>query len=153
MMSCGSFAIISLPQIFRRSPFASGMPCGAPFNRYACVPLWARAILRAIRNFKICARGRLPDLKPFGFIIFLMETLWTSFGFCTANEMLNASLNVREPSEILSAGCRTLDGREGGILTQPLLASYHVFSNLHENRMNTGDFYGLLCCNCFNCSA
>ncbi len=31
----------------------------------------------------------------------------------------------------------------GGILTQSLLPSYHLFSNLHENGMNIGDFYGL----------
>ena len=31
--------------------------------------------------------------------------------------MLNTSLNVREPSEILSAGCRNLDGGKGGIRT------------------------------------
>ena len=44
-------------------------------------------------------------------------------------------------------------GGEGGILTQLLLPSYHVFSNLHENRINTGDFHGLAFCNSFNCSA
>jgi hypothetical protein len=27
------------------------------------------------------------------------------------------------------------------------------FSNMRENRMNIGDFYGLACCNSFNCSA
>ncbi len=31
-------------------------------------------------------------------------------------------------------------GGEGGILTQPLLLSYHLFSSLHQNRMNIGDF-------------
>lgn len=44
-------------------------------------------------------------------------------------------------------------GGEGGILTQPLLLSYHLFSNMHKNRMNTGDSYGLALCNSFNCSA
>jgi hypothetical protein len=29
------------------------------------------------------------------------------------------------------------------ILTQPLLLSYHVFSNMHQTRMNIGDFYDL----------
>jgi hypothetical protein len=38
-------------------------------------------------------------------------------------------------------------GGEGGILTLALLLSYHLFSNLHENRMNIGDFYGLAFCN------
>jgi hypothetical protein len=31
-------------------------------------------------------------------------------------------------------------GGEGGILTQSLRASCHLFSNMHEKRMNTGDF-------------
>jgi hypothetical protein len=31
-------------------------------------------------------------------------------------------------------------GGEGGILTQSLIASYHLFSNMHEKRMNTDDF-------------
>ncbi len=44
-------------------------------------------------------------------------------------------------------------GGEGGILTLSLWASYHVFSNLHENRMNIGDFYRLSFFNSFNCSA
>ena len=42
----------------------------------------------------------------------------------------------------------------GGILTQPLLSSYHVFNNMHQNRMNIGDFYDLACFNSlsyFNC--
>ena len=42
---------------------------------------------------------------------------------------------------------------EGGILTQPLLLSYHLFSNMHENRMNTGDFYHLAFFNSFNPAA
>jgi len=33
------------------------------------------------------------------------------------------------------------------------LPSYHVFSNLHENRMDIGDFYDLACFNSFNLSA
>jgi len=37
-------------------------------------------------------------------------------------------------------------GESGGILTQPLLLFYHVFSNLHDNRMNIGDFYGPAFC-------
>jgi len=41
----------------------------------------------------------------------------------------------------------------GGILTQPLLLSYHLFSKLHENRMNIGDFYYLAFFNSFNPSA
>jgi hypothetical protein len=44
-------------------------------------------------------------------------------------------------------------GGEAGILTLSLWASYHVFSNLHENRMNIGDFYLLSFFNSFNCSA
>jgi hypothetical protein len=50
------------------------MPSDAPFNRFASIPMSARAILRAIGNFKICARGRLRDLKPFGSFIFCMKT-------------------------------------------------------------------------------
>lgn len=41
-------------------------------------------------------------------------------------------------------------GFEGGILTQSLLPSYHLFSNIRETRMNTGDFYDLAFCNSFN---
>ncbi len=41
----------------------------------------------------------------------------------------------------------------GGILTQSLLSSYHLFSKMHEIRMNIGHFYDLACYNCFNCSA
>jgi hypothetical protein len=41
-------------------------------------------------------------------------------------------------------------GGEGGILTLPLLASYHVVSSLHENRMNTAVFYSLYYSNGFN---
>ncbi len=41
-------------------------------------------------------------------------------------------------------------GGEGGILTQPLLLSYHLFSNMRENRMDTGDFYDFACFNSFN---
>jgi len=47
--------------------------------------------------------------------------------------------------------CRS--GGEGGILTQPLLLSYHVFSNMRKNRMNTVDFYDRSFFNSFNCSA
>jgi len=46
-----------------------------------------------------------------------------------------------------------LYGGEGGILTQPLFISYHLFSNMHENRMDIGDFYDLACFNSFNPSA
>lgn len=41
----------------------------------------------------------------------------------------------------------------GGILTQPLLLSYQLFTNLHENRMNIGDFYDLAYFNSFNLPA
>jgi hypothetical protein len=44
-------------------------------------------------------------------------------------------------------------GESGGILTQPLLASYHVFNNMHETRINIGDFYCLASFNSFNRSA
>jgi len=45
------------------------------------------------------------------------------------------------------------EAANAGILTQSLSASYHLFSNLQENRMNIGDFYGLVCFNSFNSSA
>src|SRR5260370_36222603 len=32
---------------------------------------------------------------------------------------------------------------KGGILTQPLLSSYHVFNNMHHNAMNIDDFHDL----------
>lgn len=38
-------------------------------------------------------------------------------------------------------------GGEGGILTQPLSLSYHLFSNMHEIRMDIDDFYDLACIN------
>jgi len=41
----------------------------------------------------------------------------------------------------------------GGILTQPLSPSYHVFSNMHEHRMGIGDFYDLAFFKSFNPSA
>ena len=44
-------------------------------------------------------------------------------------------------------------GESGGILTQPLSSSYHLFSNLHGNRVNIGDFNDLACFNSFNLSA
>jgi hypothetical protein len=44
-------------------------------------------------------------------------------------------------------------GGEGGILTQLLLLSYHLLSNMHEHRMDTGDFYDFASCNSFHCSA
>jgi hypothetical protein len=44
-------------------------------------------------------------------------------------------------------------GESGGILTQPLLSSYHLFSNMHETSMNIGDFYDLYSFNSFNPSA
>jgi len=44
-------------------------------------------------------------------------------------------------------------GESGGILTQPVSASYHVFSNMHERRMNIGDFYDLAFPNSLNRSA
>lgn len=33
-----------------------------------------------------------------------------------------------------------LNGGEGGILTQSIWASDHIFTNLYENRINTADF-------------
>ena len=56
--------------------------------------------------------------------------------------------NSREGKSV-TYGC----GGEGGILTQPHLPSYHVFSNMHEHRMDIADFYGLACFNSFNSSA
>jgi len=53
--------------------------------------------------------------------------------------------NSRE-GKSMTYGC----GGEGGILTQPLLLSYHVFSNMHQTSMNIGDFYGLALFNSFN---
>lgn len=44
-------------------------------------------------------------------------------------------------------------GGEGGILTPSYRLSQHVLSNMRENRLNTGDFYGLAVCNSFNRSA
>jgi len=41
----------------------------------------------------------------------------------------------------------------GGILTQPLLPSCHLFSNMRENGMNTDDLYILNLFNSFNLSA
>ncbi len=41
-------------------------------------------------------------------------------------------------------------GESGGILTQSLLLSYHVFSKLHEIRINIGYFYDFVCYNFFN---
>lgn len=38
----------------------------------------------------------------------------------------------------------------GGILTLALFVSYHAFSNMHENCMNTGDFYDLAYFNCLS---
>jgi hypothetical protein len=45
------------------------------------------------------------------------------------------------------------NGGEGVILTQPLSPSCHVFSNMHDNRMNIGDFYDPSSFNSFNPSA
>ena len=42
------------------------------------------------------------------------------------------------------------NGGEGGILTLAYSLSYHVFSNLHETRMNIGDFYAPSLFNSFN---
>ncbi len=39
---------------------------------------------------------------------------------------------------------------EGGIVTQPLLLSYHLFSNIHEHRITSEDLYGLAFRNPFN---
>jgi len=49
--------------------------------------------------------------------------------------------------------CRRSVSENLWILTQPLLPSYHLFSNMHDNRMNIGDFQGLACFNSFNYSA
>ncbi len=81
----------------------------------------------------------------------------------------NCRVALSEPSNTLLAGrynSALLDvgkgvsrdfgialGEIGGILTQPLLLSYHLFSNMHEDRMNTRDFHDLNCCNFFNGSA
>jgi hypothetical protein len=55
---------------------------------------------------------------------------------------------IREPAGIVhhrrrshcpEKNFRLLRG-EGGILTQPLLLSYHLFSNMRENRINIDDF-------------
>jgi hypothetical protein len=70
-----------------------------------------------------------------------------------------SSNNEEEPADLLDRAedhetlVKRLYGGEGGILTQPLSASYHLFSNLHENRINIGDFYVLACFNSFNHSA
>jgi hypothetical protein len=85
--------------IFRKLPFVSGRLSGTSFNPYVNVPLWVRAIFLALRNFKIFAHGRLLDLNQSGFITCWTKTSSTSFGFCTANEMLNVSSNMREPSD------------------------------------------------------
>jgi hypothetical protein len=42
-------------------------------------------------------------------------------------------------------------GGEGGILTQSLLPSYHLFSDLHENPMDIGYFHDLVYFNCPSC--
>ncbi len=50
----------------------------------------------------------------------------------------------------ISCHC-ALDMREiGGILTLAYWLSYHVFSNMRENRMNIGDFHDLACFNCLS---
>ncbi len=41
----------------------------------------------------------------------------------------------------------------GGILTLAYSLSYHLFSNMHEIRVNIGDFYDFAFFNSFNCSA
>src|SRR5882724_9302619 len=53
----------------------------------------------------------------------------------------NGSARLERHARIVIEICSDLSGGEGGILTQPLLPSYHLFSNMHEKRMNTGDFY------------
>ncbi len=47
------------------------------------------------------------------------------------------------------------DGKSanGGILTQLLLLSSYLFSNMRDNPMNIGDFNDLACFNSFNSSA
>jgi len=54
-------------------------------------------------------------------------------------------VQIGEPSQEDVEGIRI-----GGILTQPLSLSYHLFSNMHESRINTGDFYDLACFHCLS---
>src|SRR5260221_7251670 len=54
--------------------------------------------------------------------------------------------NSREGKSVTYGG-----GREGGILTPAYSLSYHLFSNMHENRINIGDIYDLAYFNCFHC--
>jgi len=49
-----------------------------------------------VRNFRICAPGRLRGLRPSAFITFWTKTPSASFASCTASAMLNASLSVRQ---------------------------------------------------------
>src|SRR6267142_4423932 len=41
-------------------------------------------------------------------------------------------------------------GESGGILTQSLRESYHLFSNMHESRINIGYFNDLAFFNCLS---
>src|SRR5260370_39921370 len=43
-----------------------------------------------------------------------------------------------------------MSGGEGGIVTLASPLSYHFFSNMHENRMNTADFYDFARFNCLS---
>ena len=85
----------------------------------------------------------------------------TTSAFTLAASHSTDTMNSREGKSMTLSGLthgwvrpdNDRNGGEGGILTLSLWASYHVFSNLHENRMNIGDFYRLSFFNSFNCSA
>src|SRR6267154_4098826 len=73
-----------------------------------------------------------------------MKTSLTSFGFCAENEMLNTSLNVREPSETLSAGCRNLDGGKGWDSNPASPRNFHQrWENLNSIRSTGGNYQKL----------
>jgi len=50
---------------------------------------------------------------------------------------------MRLTPETMLAGHRIIQTSNGGILTRGYRLSYHLFSNMHKRRINTGDFYGL----------
>jgi hypothetical protein len=81
----------------QRKLFGFGTMSGAPLNLYANILWWDRGIIRAIRSFKVCAHGQLPDLKLFGFITCSTLTLSASLGFCTESATLSAFSNAKEP--------------------------------------------------------
>jgi plasmid stabilization system protein ParE len=39
------------------------MLSGTPQNYYANILLWGPAMIRTIRNFRVCAHGRSPDIE------------------------------------------------------------------------------------------